>query len=384
MADNSTSNSRLLSLDVMRGITIASMIMVNNPGSWEHIYAPLKHAIWNGLTPTDLVFPFFMFIMGISGYASLRKFEFKPSKQVVSKILTRTLKIFIVGIALAWFGLAFETYRHLNDQNLPWFIHLFRSLTNFENLRIMGVLQRLALCYGIGSIIIIYVRHKYIPYIITGGLVGYFLILLFGHGFESGDLNVLGIIDQLILGKDHMYIDMDIEPEGLLGTIPSVCHVLIGFCCGQIIIEIKDNKERMLKLFLIGTVILFAGFLLAYGCPINKKIWSPTYVLVACGLGMLLLSLLIWVIDVRGYKSWSRFFESFGVNPLAIYVFAGILATLVEYIPTTSMSVKETFYTFLTSFLDVYLASLLYALLFIVICWGMGYVLYKKKIYIKL
>lgn len=384
MNNNSIPQTRLLSLDVMRGITIAGMIMVNNPGSWEHIYAPLKHAAWNGLTPTDLVFPFFMFIMGISCYASLKKYDFKPSKEVVSKILKRTFKIFVVGLVLAWFGLSFSTYRHLADQDMPFFNHLLHSVTNFQNLRILGVLQRLALCYGIASLIIVFVRNRYIPYLIAGGLIGYFLILLFGNGFEPGELNILGIVDRFVIGESHMYIDMDIEPEGLLGTIPSVCHVLIGFCCGKIIMGLKDNKDRMLNLFLLGIVLLFVGLLLSYGCPINKKIWSPTYVLVTCGLGTLLLSLLIWIIDVKGHKSWSRFFETFGVNPLAIYVFAGILATLVEGLSISSVSFKEIFYVGLTSFMEVHFASLIYALLFIAVCWSVGYVLYRKKIYIKL
>lgn len=384
MNNNPTSGSRLLSLDVMRGITIAGMIMVNNPGSWEYAYAPLKHAAWDGLTPTDLVFPFFMFIMGISCYASLRKFDFKPSKAVVTKILTRTLKIFAVGLALAWFGLSFRTYRSLDGQDLPLLTHLIQSVTNFGHLRILGVLQRLALCYGIASLIVVFVRYRYIPYIIVGGLVGYFLLLLFGHGFEPGEANILGIVDRFIIGESHMYIDQGIEPESLLGTISSVSHVLIGFCCGKIIMEITDNRDRMLNLFLIGTVMLFAGLLLSYGCPINKKIWSSTYVLVTCGLGSLLLSLLIWIIDVKGYKSWSRFFESFGVNPLAIYVFAGIFATLLAGITVSSVSLSEAFYTGLASFMDVYFASLVYAVLFILICWAVGYVLYKKKIYIKL
>lgn len=384
MNNNSISSTRLLSLDVMRGITIGGMIMVNNPGSWEHIYAPLKHAAWDGLTPTDLVFPFFMFIMGISCYASLKKYDFKPSKAVVTKILKRTFKIFVVGLVLAWFGLSFSTYRHLADQDMPLFSHLLHSVTNFQNLRILGVLQRLALCYGIASLIIIYVRNRYIPHLIVGGLVGYFLILLFGHGFAPGELNILGIVDRFAIGENHMYIDMDIEPEGLLGTIPSVCHVLIGFYCGKIIMELKDNRDRMLNLFLLGTVLLFAGFLLSYGCPINKKIWSPTYVLVTCGLGTLFLSFLIWIIDMKGYKSWSRFFETFGVNPLAIYVFAGILAALVEGISISSVSLKDLFYTGLTSFMEVHFASLVYALLFIAVCWGVGYVLYRRRIYIKL
>lgn len=379
-------NNRLLSLDVMRGITIAGMIMVNNPGSWEYVYAPLRHAEWNGLTPTDLVFPFFMFIMGISCYASLRKFDFEPTKQVISKILKRTFLIFFVGLFLAWLGLSVSTFFQLKSTALPFFHLLELSVTNFEHLRILGVMQRLALCYGVASLIIIFVKHRYIPYIIAIGLVCYFLILIFGNGFQPDESNILGIIDRYILGEQHMYIEHGVEPEGILSTIPSVCHVLIGFLCGKMLITIEDNKDRMLNLFLCGTILLFFGFLLNYGCPINKKIWSPTFVLTTCGLGALLLSLLIWIIDVKGYKSWSLFFQSFGVNPLAIYVFAGIVSVLVDSIPlnNTGFGFKSWLYVILARNIDPYLASFSLALLFIAVCWGLAHFLYRKNIYIKL
>lgn len=379
-------HNRLLSLDVMRGITIAGMIMVNNPGSWEYVYAPLRHAEWNGLTPTDLVFPFFMFIMGISCYASLYKFNFEPTKQVISKILKRTFLIFFIGLFLAWLGLSVSTFFQLKSTGFPFFHLLKLSVTNFEHLRILGVMQRLALCYGVASLIIIFVKHRYIPYIIAIGLVCYFLILIFGNGFQPDESNILGIIDRYILGEQHMYIEHGVEPEGILSTIPSVCHVLIGFLCGKMLITIKDNKDRMLNLFLCGTILLFLGFLFNYGCPINKKIWSPTFVLTTCGLGALLLSLLIWIIDVKGYKSWSLFFQSFGVNPLAIYVFAGIVSVLVDSIPlnNTGFGFKSWLYVILARNIDHYLASFSLALLFIAVCWGLAHFLYRKNIYIKL
>lgn len=385
---NTKSNTRLLSLDVMRGITIAGMIMVNNPGSWDAVYTPLEHAAWNGLTPTDLVFPFFMFIMGISCYASLRKFDFRPTRQVIYKILKRTALIFLVGLVLAWFGLSLSTYNQLKAENLPFFSHVWGAVTNFESVRILGVLQRLALCYGFASLIVVLVKHKYIPYIIIGGLVGYFFILVGGNGFEPNDTNILGIVDRSVFSLKHLYLDRGVEPEGLLSTIPSVCHVLIGFYCGRMLMETKDNKERMLNLFLAGTIMTFLGFLLSYGCPINKKIWSPTFVLVTCGLGSLLLALLIWIIDVKQYKSWSRFFQAFGVNPLAIYVFAGILASLIDFIVVNYkgdvFDLKSLCYEALAYCFNPYFASLAFALLFIGVCWTVAYVLYKKKIYIKL
>lgn len=284
---NTTSNKRLLALDVIRGITIAGMILVNNPGSWGHAYAPLKHAQWNGLTPTDLVFPFFMFIMGISTYISLKKYNFTFSTPAALKIIKRTIVIFLIGIALNWFALLCYTHNPLP----------------FEQIRILGVMQRLALCYGASALIALLLKHKYIPYLIVGLLVGYFIILITGNGFAYNETNILSIVDRSILGDAHMYQDNHIDPEGLLSTIPSIAHVLIGFCVGKLLMEVKDIHEKLERLFLIGTILTFAGFLFSYGCPFNKKIWSPTFVLVTCGLGSSLLALLVWIIDIKGCKN---------------------------------------------------------------------------------
>ena len=384
-------SNRLLSLDVLRGISIIGMILVNNPGEWngETIYAPLQHAHWNGLTPTDLIFPFFMFIMGISTYISMSKYNFEFNKTRLFTILKRTSVIFLIGIALAWLGLTFDIYNKLSSDELSFGKRLWCSMTEFENLRILGVLQRLALSYGATALIAMFVKHRYIPYAIATGLITYFLILLFGNGFEQNESNILSIVDVAILGKNHMFYDSGIEPEGIMSTIPSICHVLIGFMCGQIIVKQKDNKEKMLQLFIIGTILTFAGFLLSYGCPINKKIWSPTYALVTCGLAASFLSLLIWIIDVKGNKKWSKPFEVFGVNPLFIYVIANVLAILfnsiwfnynAKLINIKIIIYNETFY----ELLGAKLASLMYALTLISCCWVIAQILYKKKIFIKI
>ena len=302
--------NRLLSLDVLRGITIAGMIMVNNPGSWSYVYAPLGHADWHGLTPTDLVFPFFMFIMGISTFISLRKYNFEWSSAAFFKILKRTVVIFIIGMGIAWLSLSFRTFRALEPEELGFFERFFRAITNFEKLRILGVLQRLALSYGATAVIAILVKHKYIPHIILFTLIGYFILLLAGNGFEFSEQNIIAVVDKAVLGTNHMYIDRGIylDPEGLLSTIPSVAHVLIGFYAGKMLVQTKDNHERIRQLFIMGAILTFSGFLLSYGCPINKKIWSPTFVIVTCGLAATFLALLIWIIDVKGHKRWSRFF----------------------------------------------------------------------------
>jgi len=384
-------SGRLLALDVLRGITIAGMILVNNPGSWQYVYAPLRHEAWHGLTPTDLVFPFFMFIMGISTYISLRKFNFECTAPTLLKILKRTVVIFLIGLGLSWLSLSFGTYHSLASENLGSFERFIKSITNFEHLRILGVMQRLALCYGAAAIIAILVKHKYIPYIIATTLIAYFLLLLFGHGFEFSEENIISVVDRAVLGVGHMYKDsgLSLDPEGFLSTLPSIAHVLIGFCCGAVLMNVKDNEKRITKLFIIGTILTFAGFLLAYGCPINKKIWSPTFVLATCGLAALFLAILIWIIDIKGYKRWSVFFESFGVNPLFIYVLAGVLATLFyqNVFPYGDgfISVKGFLYpVVLQPNLGDYFGSLVFALLFVGLNWIVGNILYKKKIYIKI
>ncbi len=381
-------SSRLLSLDILRGITIAGMILVNNPGSWSSVYAPLRHADWHGLTPTDLAFPFFMFIMGVSTFMSLRKFNFDPSQKVVWKIIRRTVLIFVIGLALGWLG---QFIRGLaNGENLE------QAAMHFDTLRILGVLQRLALAYGFAALIALIVKHKHLVWVIVAILVGYFLILAFGNGFEKSESNIISIIDKAVLGINHMYKDTDaagnriaLDPEGLLSTLPSIAHVLIGFLFGKLIVENKDNHIRVEKLLIWGTILAFAGLLLQYGCPINKKIWSSTFVLTTTGFAAQLLGLLIWIIDINGKQKWSRFFHAFGVNPLIVYVFAGVLANLFGSINIPyageSISIKGYIYSVLLQpWAGNHFGSLLYALIFVTICWAFGYILYKKNIYIKI
>ncbi|MDR0543166.1 MAG: DUF5009 domain-containing protein [Dysgonamonadaceae bacterium] len=384
-----TTTQRLLALDILRGVTIAGMILVNNPGSWSTSYAPLKHAQWNGLTPTDLVFPFFMFIMGISTYISLKKYNFEWSNAIAWKIIKRTVVIFAIGLGIAWFSLFCRTWNSLSGEEMSFWLRLGQSAWTFDRIRILGVMPRLALCYGASALIAIVMKHKYIPYLIIGLLSGYFFILLFGNGFEYNESNILSVVDRAVLGANHMYKDNGIEPEGILSTIAAIAHVLIGFCCGKLLMEVKEIDEKIQRLFLAGTILTFSGFLLSYGCPVNKKIWSPTFALTTCGLASSFLALLIWIIDVKDKKAWSRFFESFGVNPLFMYVTGGVVAILLGNIRFAfgdgTISIQRYAYSeVLQPLLGDYLGSLVYALLFVSLIWAIGYILYKKKIYIKI
>jgi len=384
-----TNNQRLLALDVLRGITISGMILVNDPGSWQSVYVPLEHSSWNGVTPTDLVFPFFMFIMGVSTYISLRKYRFEYSPSAVWKIVKRTLVIFAIGLGIAWFSMFCGKWNSLASGDVPFLSRLGQSVWTFDHIRILGVLQRLALSYGFAAIIALFLKHKYIPYLIVTLLVAYTLILLFGNGYEYNETSILSIVDRAVLGIQHMYKDNGIDPEGLLSTIPSIAHVLIGFSVGKWLMGESDIKEKLLRLFLLGTVITFLGFLLNYGLPINKKVWSPTFVLVTCGLASSFLALLIWIIDVKGYKKWSRFFEAFGINPLFMYVVAAILSILLGSIHFTYNGEAISLHGFaykvlLQPVFGDYPASVIFAILFVCLVWVCGYTLYKKKIYIKI
>lgn len=374
--DNTMEKSkRLLALDVLRGMTIAGMVLVNNPGSWKNIYAPLRHAQWNGLTPTDLVFPFFLFMMGVSMYISLRKFEFRLSRDLLAKIFRRTAVIFFIGLAIHAFA------------DLLWGWNGWDGvLPTLKNVRIMGVLQRLALAYCFASLIVTVCRYRVLPWIIGGLLGSYALILFLGNGFVYGPENILTVFDRAIIGASNMYNDNGIEPEGILGTIPSVAHVLIGFCVGKVCLEKMEMKDKLVRLFTWGTQLALAGWLLSYACPLNKKVWSPTFVLLTCGLACVLLALLIYFIDMKKTFRFTLPFEVYGVNPLFCYVLSQVLAIFLGYSFGTSTSAHRLFYeqVLCRVFGDSGFSSLLYSLSVVMIVWLFGLYLYRKKIYIKI
>ena len=377
---------RLLSLDILRGITIAGMLLVNNPGTWSYIYKPLEHAEWIGLSPTDLVFPFFIFCMGVSMAFSLKKFNYKLSGPLMWKIVRRTVILFLIGWLVQWFG------------------HLVRGLCRgdsfgeavniIDSLRYLGVFQRLALVYFFGSLCVVLFKRKFIPWLVGLILVAYALILGMGHGYDFSLENIIAQIDNSILGTDHMYHEsaygesISFDPEGILSTLPCIAHVLIGYLVGRMILSLHNNTERVTTMLLWGTVMLLAGWLLQYG---GKKMWSSTFVMITCGMAMCIQAMLIHFVDIKGKKGgWARFFETFGVNPLALYLIGTILAILFGAIPVGhdaeggNITIHSAVYNFFTTFCNEYTASALYAIAFVLLNWLIGHILYKKKIFIKI
>lgn len=366
-----TTTQRYLALDVFRGLTIATMITVNNPGSWSHIYAPLRHSEWHGCTPTDLVFPFFLFIVGVSLFFSFAKYDMKLNRSSLFRILRRTLLIFLIGLFLNSFP--------------QW-------QQDFSRLRIMGVLQRIALAYCFGSLIVLTVNKKYLPYLSLVILLAYWGILWYFGGEDPYSLNgnVASGVDAFILGDSHVYHGYGIafDPEGLLSTIPAIVTVIIGFLAGYIISGTEKSKLP-LKLLINGSLFIGAGLIWSLGFPINKPLWTSSYVLYTAGWASVIMAFFIWLIDIKGYTKWTSFFVVFGMNPLFIFAFAGIWARiLIKIIKIDDGDTVINGYNWLYLYIFQPIAgdingSLLFALTHIVVFWFICWVLYKKKIFIK-
>ena len=371
-------SQRLLSLDVLRGLTVAGMILVNN--GYGESFEMLGHSKWNGMTPCDLVFPFFLFIMGISCYLSLSKNSFTPTAPVLRRVVKRTILLFAIGLFINWFDNAIEG-----------------DLLCFGHLRIWAVMQRIALCYFFVSLFALYANHRYTIPAIVVLLAVYTLLLTVGNGYaEDASTNILAQVDLKLFGYDHLYHKSPVDPEGLLGTISGVAHVLIGFYCGKLIKQKDTIGDKALAVFAVGTVCVIAGYLLTYGLPLNKRIWSPSYVLVTCGLAALLQALLIkreaspnpsereepatQRNPVKHSSPLETVFRVFGINALALYVASELLAILFGH-----FGISTVIYDALHSIIvwDKW-ASLAYALTFVAINYAIGYVLWKKKIFIKL
>lgn len=373
---------RILSLDVMRGITIVGMILFNTSSGYH--YAPLNHAPWIGFTLADTAFPFFVFIMGMTTWLSLRKYDFAPSGQALRKIAVRAIGLIVVCWAFDLFGSLLFTLQSGGD-----------VMTIFGDMRFTGVLVRLGVCYGACALAALYISHKHFPRVIVALLVGYFILLLCGHGFDRTPENILGIVDRALLGENHMCNDAGIDPEGILSTIPAIAHTMLGFWVAAMCLSRQENKTSLSpllsggaggRLLFYGSLLLLSGFLLSGVCPISKKIWSPTFVMITCGAASLLLGVLMELLDVRqrGLRV-GKFFSVFGANPLFLYLLSeGILWPLM-LIKVGGQSLWDWLFNgFFAPLFGEQGGDLAFALTNVLFCWLVGYILYRRKIFIRL
>ncbi len=369
MAKNS---SRLVSLDIFRGMTVAFMIIVNTPGSWNYVYAPLGHAKWHGSTPTDLVFPFFLFIVGVSIWFSMKKYGHEVNSGSVFRILRRTVTIFALGLFLTIFP------------------HFARD---YSTLRIMGVLQRIALAYGIGAIICLTVRRDHMWIVIVVLLLLYWGLLGFLGGPDPYSLEgtIVSKVDAAILGKNHLYKELGIpfDPEGLLSTLPAVCTVLIGYYTGDLLGKGSADGKTVLKLLLFGVASTGLGLLWNLFFPINKQLWTSSFVLFSAGIAMMVLALIYFIADVGKFHKWGWFFLVFGTNALFSFFLAGVWTKLMLLFQVTSGDSKVTLYTWIYKHLCVPVGgnmngSLIFAIMQMLLIWIIALTLYRKKIFIRL
>ena len=373
------SSTRFLSLDVFRGMTICFMIIVNTPGSGAAPFSPLEHASWHGFTPTDLVFPSFLFAVGNAMSFSMKRYLEMGNAAVLSKIFKRTLLIFLIGYLMYWFPFFNFDGGHI-------------SLSPISNIRIMGVLQRIALCYCFASLMIHFLSKQSVIILSILFLIGYWIILLV-FGNPANPLSITGnagiFLDKYILGDSHMYHGEKIafDPEGILSTLPAIVNVIVGYYAGKFIQQKGKGYDTIAKLLLTGGLFIFLALCWNMVFPINKKLWTSSFVLITTGLDLVILSFLIYALEINNWNkwNWTRFFTILGKNPLPIYVLSEILIIffwMVKTKPGVSL-----FDWINTSVYQVIapgaIGSLLFAISYMLICWSVGWVLDKNKVYIR-
>jgi predicted acyltransferase len=368
--------SRNISLDVFRGMTVCFMIIVNTPGSGTS-FSPLQHATWNGFTPTDLVFPSFLFAVGNAQSFVMQKWNTMNQSQVVWKILKRTAIIFLLGYLMYWFPF-FDLDKNHHVVGAP-----------IGRTRIMGVLQRIALCYGIASLLIYFFKVRATVIICVCLLFAYW-ILLYSFGDPGDPLGMQGNagfrLDKLLMGEDHMYHGEGVafDPEGWLSTLPAISNVVGGFLVGRWIQQKGNTYEGLTKLLLAGFALLVCGYFWDLLFPINKKLWTSSFVVYTIGLDCIIISVITYIIQFQNMVSWTGFFQVFGKNTLSIYLLSELLATILFMIPVGSKSsLFRWIYANIFSYAGEYLGSLLFAIAYMLVCWSVGYWLNKKKIYIR-
>ncbi|MDQ0968707.1 putative acyltransferase [Flavobacterium sp. W4I14] len=379
---------RLLSLDFFRGLTVAAMILVNNPGSWGHIYAPLEHAEWNGCTPTDLIFPFFLWIVGVSIAFAMSSSKADPltHQKTIIKATKRGIILYLLGFFLAISG---KIISAIIDGRSIW--------EAFETVRLLGVLQRIGIVFIISSIIFIKVSNKTIFKILIVILALYWALMTFipvpGVGYPNleKETNLAAWIDRGILTEAHTWASSKTwDPEGVLSTLPAVGTCLFGILVG-VWMRRKDvdNATKVAWLFTAGITTVILGLLWDLQFPINKALWTSSYVLYAGGLASIGLALCYWIIDVQGYKKFTTPFVVYGVNAITVFFLAGLMPRVLNLIQITKPDGTKTgllvrFYeTCYTPFFSPINASLVWAITYVLGFYVLLYFMYKKNIIIK-
>ena len=377
LTNMTTTTNRFLALDVFRGLTVCLMIIVNTPGNSATTFSPLLHANWNGFTPTDLVFPSFLFAVGNAMSFTMKKWSGLKDSEVLWKIFKRTFVIFLLGYLMYWFPF------------VKWDANNELVLAPFADTRVFGVLQRIALCYGIGSLMVYYLKPK-TAVIVCVILFFVYWILLYFLGDPAAPLSLEGNavlrVDRWLLGDAHLYHGEGVafDPEGLLSTLPAIGNVVGGYVAGKYIQEKGKTYEGLTKLLLSGAVLLFLAYCWNLGFPINKKLWTSSFVLHTVGLDCIIIAIIIYITQFLNKTNWTYFFEVFGRNPLFVYLLSEILAILLFFIkvdPKTTL--YKWIYENIFSYAGGYLGSLLFAISFMLLCWLVGYFLDKRKIYVR-
>ena len=374
--EGKANGERLLSLDAFRGLTVAGMILVNNPGTWGAIYSPLRHAEWHGWTPTDLIFPFFLFIVGVAIPLALARRAERggPRRDLYLKILRRACVIFALGIVLAGF---------------PFF--------DLSTIRIPGVLQRIAVCYLFASLIFLKTTWRSQALITLGLLLAYWMLMTLvsipGHG--PGDLgdrewNLAAYIDRALLGPHIWKTGRVFDPEGILSTLPAIATTLTGVLTGTWLRAPRaGHLEKVSGMFVAGAACVVAGWAWHFWFPVNKSLWTSSYVLLTTGMALQLLALCYWLIDIKGRRRWATPFVVFGTNALAVFFLSGLVARMMSLIKLTGADGKEInlqqliFKNLFAPWASPAGASLLYAVCFVLLWLGLMTILYRKKIFIK-
>ena len=379
---------RFTALDVFRGMTVCFMIIVNTPGNGDTSFAPLQHARWNGFTPTDLVFPSFLFAVGNAMSFVMKKWVNMPEGAVLGKIFKRTIIIFLLGYLMYWFP-----FVHWNDAG-------GLSFNPIGNTRIMGVLQRIALAYCFAALMVRYLKTNTIVTLSLSFLFIYWLILLLfepttahqmdpphpGNTNDAFDIltNAGTRLDLWLFGSNHLYHGEGVafDPEGVLSTLPAIANVTCGYLAGKWLQE-KNNYEGLTKLLLVGVMLIFLALCWNNFFPINKKLWTGSFVFVTVGIDCVLIAALVYLIDFLQIKRFNYFFEVFGKNPLFVYLVSELGATLLWFIPVGDKPLYRWLFDNIFSRAGMYFGSFLFAISFMLFCWLVGYILDRKKIYVR-